>query len=157
MVNKLADINNRENTIRHEGYSKFPIFALEQEKDFLSPLPRQGIRSHYQIETKLLKVNNASMITYKSKQYSVPPKYRKSEVQVQVYDSLIHIFDKKDSSLIAIHEISEDRINYKEEHYKEILSAAQPYLSDKEISESYRQAMSALKDKGKLNFKGENK
>lgn len=151
---KVQEINNRENERFHKSYSMIPILGLKKEKDFLSPLPRQGIRSHYQIETKTLKVNNSSMINYKSNQYSVPLKYRKSSVLVQVYDSLIHIFDKKDHSLIALHEISEQHFNYNEEHYKEIIAATQPYLSKEEIDQAYKQAQSALKDKGKLNFGG---
>lgn len=129
LVKKLSDINDRENARFHESYGAIPILNLKKEKDFLNPLPSESIRSHYSIVTKTVKVNSSSMISYKQNQYSVPPEYIDKTLQLQVYDNQIHLYHNM--SLITIHNISDRKLNYFEDHYVDILKRTLNFDNDK--------------------------
>lgn len=124
-VQSLCERINHE---YHQGTGKIPVLALQQEKNLLLPLPRKEIRDSYKINTKLVKVNPSNMITYKSNQYSVPAEYKGKTVGLQVYDDHIHIY--YNTELVAQHRISSNRLNYKEEHYIEVLSQELSHYPD---------------------------
>ena len=118
-LNQLVEkLNNRANQQVNQGTGKIPILYFQKEKPSLSPLPQENIRKAYQINTSTPKVNQSSMLTYLSNQYSVPPKYIGKRVNLQVYDDYLHVYYNTD--LIAIHQISADKLNYIESHYIEI-------------------------------------
>jgi len=125
LVDQIQKINDRENGRFHEEYHMVPLLGLEKERDFLSPLPKDTIRSHYQVHTDTVKVNQSSMISYKSNQYSVQPKYIGKLLKIQIYDRKIHLY--YEDTLVAIHDISERKLNYIESHYIEILGNTLPY------------------------------
>lgn len=118
---KLEEINSRVNCSINKGTGKIPIEEFEKEKGFLNPLPQEAIRNQYKIKTIEVSVNTASMIRYNNNQYSVPPKYLNKKVRYQVYDSKIYVYFN--TKLIAVHDISDKKINYDEGHYIEILKA----------------------------------
>ncbi|PGL69335.1 IS21 family transposase [Bacillus sp. AFS055030] len=124
----VQQLCERINHSFHQGTGKIPIFALKQEKNLLLPLPRQQIRDSYRIKHTLVKVNSTNMVSYKSNQYSVPAKYRGKTVGLQAYDDQLFIY--YNTELIVQHKISQLKINYKDEHYKEELSKAVPYYPD---------------------------
>lgn len=124
----LQTLNERVNHSYNQGNGKIPILALQQEKSHLLPLPRKEIRDSYKIKHKLVKVNPSSMITYKSNQYSVPAEYKGKTVGLQVYDNQIYIYYNTD--LIAQHQLSSKRLNYKKEHYVDVLSRGMPKYPD---------------------------
>ena len=136
LVNK---INERENTSFHEGYNSIPLFEYEKEKDLLQQLPPLSIRDHYTIETTTVKVNNSSMISYKSNQYSVPPEYLNKQLQLQVFDQQLHLYYNK--KLVAIHKISSKKLNYLEEHYVNIVKLTFPTMNDDEIRKRAQENM----------------
>lgn len=125
LVKKLEEINNRENSRFHKGYQSIPLLYLDKEKDLLNPLPHEKIRDPYQIITKTVKVNQSSMITYKGNQYSLPPEYIDKRLQLQVYDNQIHLYFN--TNLVAVHLISNKKMNYLKEHYVEILKLTLPF------------------------------
>lgn len=115
-LNKLVEkLNNRVNHQVHKGTGKIPILHFQKEKASLQPLPKEHIRKAYQITTSTPKVNQSSMITYLSNQYSVPPKYIGKRMNLQVYDNYLHVYYNTD--LITIHEISSKKLNYRDNHY----------------------------------------
>jgi len=124
----VRDLCERINHSYHQGTGKIPILAFEQEKNLLLSLPRKQIRDSYKIHHKLVKVNSASMITYQSNQYSVPAEYKGKTVGLQVYENQIHIY--YNTELIATHEVSQIKLNYKEDHYVEALSKGLPHFPD---------------------------
>ena len=124
----VQNLCERINHSYHQGTGKIPILAIEQEKNLLLPLPRKQIRDSYKIHHKLVKVNSAGMINYKSNQYSVPAEYKGKTVGLQVYDNQIHVYYNTD--LIATHKITEIKLNYKKEHYVEVLSRELPHFPD---------------------------
>jgi len=130
----------RHNQSFNQGNRKIPILALKQEKSHLLPLPRKEIRDSYKIGHRLVKVNPASMITYKSNQYSVPAEYKGKTVGLQVYDDHIHVYYNTD--LVAQHRVSSKVLNYKEEHYAEVLSRGMPDYPDiNDLAKKNLQAM----------------
>ena len=125
LCSKLEEINDRENARFHESYRCIPLLYLDKEKGFLSPTPDEKIRSQYSIITDTVKVNRSSMISYKSNQYSVPPEYIGKILQIQVYDNQVHLYYNTD--LVAVHNVSEKRLNYLESHYIDIMGRTLPF------------------------------
>ena len=118
-LNKLVTrINNRVNTHVVKDTGIIPIMYFNEEKAFLSHLPVRNIRKPYQITTKPLNVNSSSMINYGGKQYSVPPEYLGKSLTAQAYDGYIHLY--YNTTLVTVHKISEQKLNYHEKDYIEI-------------------------------------
>ena len=68
---------------------------------------------------------------YKGSKYSVPQKYINKTLKVKEIDNKLYVYDN--TKLVVIHDISDKKINYLEEHYKEGLSSSIKYKSDEEI------------------------
>lgn len=116
----VVKLNNRINSSCHTTTGKIPVLHLEKEKDFLFELPTERIRNQYNIITTTVKVNRQSMISYKSNLYSVPPEYIGKKLKLQVYDNQLHLY--YNTSLITIHEVKSQKLNYHDNHYLEISS-----------------------------------
>ncbi|MBQ5474756.1 MAG: IS21 family transposase [Lachnospiraceae bacterium] len=118
-LNKLVTrINNRVNTHVVKDTGIIPIMYFNKEKAFLSHLPVKNIRKPYQITTKPLKVNQSSMINYGGNQYSVPTEYLGKLLTAQAYDGYIHLY--YNTTLVTVHKITEQKLNYHEKDYIEI-------------------------------------
>ena len=139
---KLSEINSRINCSINKGTGRIPINEFEKEKGFLLPLPNEKVRNQYKIKTTTVNVNSASMINYKGNQYSVPPKYLNKTVNYQIHDSKIYIYFN--TQLIAMHNISEGKLNYIPEHYEEILSLNFKGKNDDEIKEMARKNLELI-------------
>lgn len=116
----IERINNRVNNTICQGTGRIPIIEFEKERSCLLPLPNENIRNQYKIKTKPVKVNTAGMITIHSNQYSVPSRFIGKEVKYQVHDSKVYVY--AEAALIAVHKLSDRKLNYTEEHYSEVLS-----------------------------------
>lgn len=139
LVEKLCE---RANYSYHQGTGKIPILMFEKEKNLLNPLPKKVIRDSYKIPHKRVTVNPASMITYLSHQYSVPPEYIGKQVKLQVHDQYIHIYYNTD--LIARHAISESKLNVQSDHYQTILSNAHHYEETEDWAKKNLEAIGAV-------------
>lgn len=106
---------------------------LQKEKDSLLQLPHQTIRNQYRIKTTKVKVNTAGMISIRSNQYSVSSNYIGETVNYQICDSKIYIYFN--TNLIGMHTLSNKKLNYTEEHYKDVLSKTFIGKSSDDISE----------------------
>jgi transposase len=124
-IQKLCD---RVNQSFHQGTGKVPILALEKEKNSLHPLPAERVRSSYRIHHKLVKINASNMISYQSRQYSVPAGYQGKTVGLQVYDN--HLYAYYNTKLLVRHPMGTAMLNYTEEHYRENLSLSMPRYPD---------------------------
>lgn len=67
-----------------------------------------------------VKVNTAGMVSIHSNQYSVPTTYIGKTVDYQIHDSNVYLYFN--TKLIAMHALSERKLNYMPEHYSEVLS-----------------------------------
>lgn len=85
-------------------------------------MPNKELLERYKNDTKLCKVSNGFLISYKGSQYSVPPKFINKTVKVRELNNKLYIYYNEE--LIASHEISEYKINYRKEHYSEGLMYA---------------------------------
>ena len=118
-LNKLVTrINNRVNTHVVKDTGIIPIMYFNKEKAALSHLPVKNIRKPYQITTKPLDVNPSSMINYGGNQYSVPTEYIGKSLTAQAYDGYIHLY--YNTTLVTVHRITEQKLNYHEKDYIEI-------------------------------------
>lgn len=104
LLELVERINHRVNTRIHKGTGKIPILYYEKEKASLLPLPRDVIRKPYQILTHTVKVNQSSMITYRSNQYSAPPEYIGKRLSLQVHAHMLHVYYNR--NLVTLHEVS---------------------------------------------------
>lgn len=111
-------INNRVNMQVHQGTGRIPLMYFQKERAFLHNLPKDTIRKPYQLTTNTVKVNTSSMITYRNKQYSVPPEYVGKNITYQIYDGHLHAYSN--TKLIALHHLSESMLNYHTDHYEAI-------------------------------------
>lgn len=127
----IEHINIRVNSSICQGNGKIPLLEFEKEKDSLLPLPHESIRNQYKIKTREVKVNTAGMITVKSNQYSVPHKYKGKSVNYQIHDFNLYIYFT--TKLIAMHALSDNKLNYSIEHYENVLSCKYIGKSSDEI------------------------
>ena len=64
-------------------------------------------------------MSSEGLIRYKNSRYSVDKKLIDEEVTVDVFNNKLHIYYT--GKLVACHVISENPLNYKKEHYEELL------------------------------------
>ncbi|MFD2114762.1 IS21 family transposase [Paenibacillus yanchengensis] len=124
----IQKLCNRVNQSFHQGTGNVPVLSLKKEKNSLHPLPTERVRSSYRLHHKLVKINTSNMISYQSRQYSVPTGYQGKTVGLQVYDN--HLYAYYNTKLVVRHPLGETRLNYKEEHYKENLKLSMPSYPD---------------------------
>lgn len=118
----------RINQSFHQGTGGIPILALTKEKNSLHRLPAEAVRSPYRIRHQLVKINAASMISYQSRQYSVPAGYQGKTVGLQVYENQLYVYDN--TKLLVKHPLGDAKLHYKEEHYREQLQLSLPGYPD---------------------------
>lgn len=119
IVKKInIEVNNRINSTTNIK----PILLYQKEKEYLKPLPSNQIIEHYMNLNTSVSVKNTSLIYYKGQEYSVPNKFINKTLKIKEIDNKLYIYDNTD--LVTIHEITDKKINYHEEHYKEGLKAS---------------------------------
>lgn len=133
IIKVIEKINNKVNTTINDTTRMKPILLYSKEKEHLKPLPPNQILEHYMNLSLSVKVSNTSLIKYNGNEYSVPPKYINQTLKVKEYDNKLHIYNN--TELITIHDISDKKINYKDEHYIAGLKSCMPNKSDEYIDE----------------------
>lgn len=106
MGNLVTKICDRENNSLHSETGKIPILHLQKEKDFLSPLPQDKIRSPYQIKESSVKADSQAYISYLGKKYSTPIKYCGRTLNLQAFDDYLYVYDN--TELVVIHQLIND-------------------------------------------------
>ncbi|MGN0241170.1 MAG: IS21 family transposase [Candidatus Weimeria sp.] len=140
-VDKLKEINDRENGKVHPGTGRIPVMYLQKERDSLHQLPPDTIRNPYKLVNHRATVDNSSLFRYKGNQYSVPPEYTGKKVSLQIYDDYIHVYFN--TKLIALHHISDKKINYKEEDYTSLVMETHSFSEDN-LEERAKENLRAL-------------
>lgn len=108
-----------------------PIDLFRQEKEYLQPLPTNQVIDKY-LDTMIpAKVSNTLLVYYKGAEYSVPSKFIGKTVKLNAVGNKLYIYYNKD--LIATHIISNQKINYLEEHYKNALANSLKNVDENEI------------------------
>ena len=121
-LQKIVDkINMKMNTEICEGTDMPPCVLFYKEKEYLNPLPDSAVIDRYTAPTKVL-VSHQQLITYKGIKYSVDKSYIGEYVQPEEFNDKLQIYYK--GKLIQIHQLSQNPINYTEDHYRQSLSKA---------------------------------
>ncbi len=142
LYEKIAEINDRINSSISRGTGRIPLKDLDKEKDSLLPLPHESIRNRYRIKSKRVKVDRSSCISIHSNQYSVPPAYIGKYVEYQIHDHNAYVYYS--TKLIAMHMLSDRKLNYLPEHYTEILASVLPSRQADEIADMARTNLNAI-------------
>lgn len=121
------EVNNRIN----DTTNMKPVLLYQKEKEYLKPLPANQILEHYINLNVSVKVQNTMLIRYKGNEYSVPKKYINKTLKVKEIDNKLYVYNN--TELVAMHDITDKKINYLEEHYKEGIKGSMPDKSDEEI------------------------
>lgn len=142
LYEKITEINDRINSGISHGTGRIPLRDLSKEKDSLLPLPHESIRNQYRIKSQKAKVDRSSCISIHSNQYSVPPAYIGKYVEYQIHDHNAYVYYS--TKLIAVHMLSDRKLNYLPEHYAEILESVFSARQADEISDMARTNLSAI-------------
>lgn len=141
--NVMNDLNN---SISY-ATNKIPREALENEKEYLLPLPNQELINNYFSKPIRRIVTKESMVTYMNNKYSLEPKYIGKIVNLEVSEDQINIVLNKE--IIAVHKLSNKKLNYQKSHMVSILkSDAMRFKKDQEI-EDFAKRQLELYDKFK--------
>lgn len=144
LIEILKKIVIKVNKEKSETTGVAPLLLFEKEKEYLQPLPCKEILDSYLFDVKLAKVSNGFLVYYQGSQYSVPPKFINKTVKLRVIENKLHIY--YNNELIALHTISNQKINYLEEHYKEGLALKFNSSSEamEEMAKKNLEALNAL-------------
>lgn len=120
LINILQKVNRKVNAYICQETGVPPLLLFQKEKEYLQPLPDDNIIESYLIHDRQTTVRKDSMVTYKKCKYSVPADFIGKPVRLLVSGNRLHIYFSTD--IIAQHELSQKRLNYQEDHYKQLLS-----------------------------------
>ena len=133
IIRIIEKINNRVNTKINSTTNTKPIMLYQKEKEYLSPLPSNQIISNYLNLNIAVKVSNASLIYYKGAQYSVPPKYINQTLKIKVDNNKLYVYDN--TNLVQMHQLTNQKINYTDSDYKNLLMCSMPNKAEEDINE----------------------
>jgi len=122
-LDELCDIVKKLNITLNQEVSQTtnvaPMLLLLKEKEHLSPLPKQEIIDYYFKTVPPRKVSKDSMISYKGNKYSVPVEFIGKNVTIDVLEDKLYIY--YNANCIRIHELSENKLNYNENDYRQLV------------------------------------
>ena len=136
----VQSVNDDLNSEISQATYKIPFNLWQKEKEYLLALPNQELLDGYFQRPITRTVSKESMITYKYNKYSLNPQYIGKTVSLEVNENKLEIY--YDNILVATHEISERKFNYKIEDYVSILkSDVFKFKKDEEINEYAKKAL----------------
>jgi hypothetical protein len=119
LIEILQKINHKVCTRVCDETGVPPLLLFQKEKEYLQPLPSNEVIESYLPHDRQTTVRKDSMVTYNKCKYSVPPAYIGKPVRIQVKQSKLYIYYSTD--LIATHSLSDKRLNYHKNDYKQLL------------------------------------
>ena len=124
-----------------------PSSLFSKEKEYLRPLRNKILLESYLVEHNSQVVPPTLLITYKGHKYSVSSEYISKRVDIYPIEDRLNIYCN--SKLIAIHNISHDRITYAKEHYIEALKRNISNHEKDKIEEMAIENINRLKNLGR--------
>ena len=116
----LQKVNQKVNAYPCQETNVPPLLLFQKEKEYLQPLPKDDVIESYLPHDRPTTVRSDSMITYMNHRYSVSPEYIGKPVRLLVSNDTLQIYHSTD--LIATHALSQKRLNYHHDHYRQLLS-----------------------------------
>ncbi len=132
LVEIIRRINHKTNLDVCQGTHIPPHLLFQKEKEYLLPLPHHTVVEHF-IEAKRYKVHKDGLVYYKGKKYSVDPKLIDETVTITEFDNKLYIYYKL--VLSTIHQISENNVTYKKEHYTQLMASSHQFQDDKALDQ----------------------
>lgn len=151
LIKIIENITKKVNQEINDSIGCTPIFAYSKEKEYLKLLPNKELLDRYENDIKSFKVPSTFLVKYKSNEYSVPPQYINKVVKLTELNNKLYIY--YNDNLISCHDISDKKINYQEEHYKEGMvywMNKQSELNIDEIVEKNLKELESLNERGKI-------
>lgn len=116
----IKNINNKVNQYTCQATGVPPILLFQKEKEYLKPLPKNSIIESYMDYELRASIHKDSLVNYKGKKYSVPPKYIGKNVLLKQIDNQLYIYCN--TKLIRIHQLSDKNFNYEPEDYRALMA-----------------------------------
>ena len=142
LIKIIEEITKKVNKQVNSTTGVPPIMLFQKEKEYLKPLPSNKIINSYLYDTITSKVSNESLFYYKGSKYSVPTKFINHTLNLREENNKLYVYYNK--VLITIHNISENKINYKEDHYIEGIKAILKTKNETEINEIAKKNLDLL-------------
>jgi len=120
LISIIKNINNKVNQYVCQATGVPPILLFQKEKEYLQPLPKNLIIESYMDHELRTSVHKDSLVNYKGRKYSVPPKYIGKDVLLKQIDNQLYIYCNIE--LIRIHQLSNKNFNYEPEDYKALMA-----------------------------------
>jgi len=139
-----ANANRQINT----GTMMPPATLFVKEKEYLKPLPSKILLDSYLSNHTKQTVPPTLLVYYKGNKYSVGSDYISKTVDIYEISNELHIYYQ--SKLIAKHTITQNKINYTKEHYKQGLSHSLNNKTTDEIEEMASKTLEKLKVLGEV-------
>ncbi|CCQ92868.1 Integrase catalytic region [[Clostridium] ultunense Esp] len=119
LISIIKNINNKVNQYVCQATGVPPILLFQKEKEYLQPLPKNLIIESYMDHELRTSVHKDSLVNYKGRKYSVPPKYIGKDVLLKQIDNQLYIYCNIE--LIRILQLSNKKFNYEPEDYKALM------------------------------------
>lgn len=133
LLDIIENLNYQINSEPNKTTKIPPNILFKKEKEYLLPLPNGHLLDSYLEAVTIAKVPNTLLVPFRGKGYSLPKEYIEKNVKIiNESNSLYFYFNTK---LIAIHQISNNSINYHEENYVDALKDRLKKKSDDKDSD----------------------
>ena len=142
LIKIIDEITKKVNKQVNSTIGVPPIMSFQKEKEYLKPLPSNKIINSYLYDTITAKVSNESLFYYKGSKYSVPIKFINHTLNLKEENNKLYVYYNKE--LITIHNISKNRINYKDKHYIEGFSGILKTKEQTEINDIAKKNLDLL-------------
>lgn len=120
LISIIKNINNKVNQYVCQATGVPPILLFQKEKEYLQPLPKNLIIESYMDHELRTSVHKDSLVNYKGRKYSVPPKYIGKDVLLKQIDNQLYIYCNIE--LIRVHQLSNKNFNYEPEDYRALMA-----------------------------------
>lgn len=129
LIRIVEEINAAMNIRINDDIGMSPTALFYKEKEHLQPLPSKAITNQYLLPNSYI-VTNEALIRYGNSKYSVDPKLINETVTVDAFNNNLYIY--YNGKLVTCHTLSEKKINYKQEHYENLMKGK---VKDTEMNE----------------------
>lgn len=140
IVENLEELHKKMSIITSEANARIcqatglpPILVFNKEKEHLLPLPHDKVCSFYKNVTTSAKVNTNALFKYKQNMYSVSPELIGKTIVIEVIENNLYVYYNK--SLVTIHSISENKVNYHNDHHIQMLGMTFKGQHEETVSE----------------------
>lgn len=129
LIRIIRNINADMNITVNEEIEMSPTALFYKEKEYLQSLPTRAIIEQYLCPNSY-RVSNEALIRYGNRKYSVDPKLIDEVVTIDTLENNLYIY--YNGKLITYHPLNEKKINYKQEHYENLMKGK---VKDTDMSE----------------------